>query len=286
MVDAWATTQHNSHYLIPHSPPSLPQNSHNSTSSLTFCLQISHHFSSLLPPYPTLFTFFIFRYISQQQWLLFPSFFSLFFFCLLCFLSFWRLFSFFTSFFPPWCVMRFLVMGILSWLLKSLKTWSFSCWLFWVSSIFCWMCYLVSVCVRSNGSVFAVTVPLPRKVVGWWGWLQPRQKDLAHVRDFCFQNWIPYNVVRVFLRKTMILSTLFSKKKIFFFFENSFHLSFLKGLVILPVVIKLDCWFEQLFTEFVLEWLELYYDQYFSAFVCLFMEVLLHEAEDHFVCTA
>lgn len=182
----------------------------------------------LIPPF-SLFYFFIFFQVYFPTTMASFSFLflSIFFFSLM-FLSFWSLF-FFTSFFPPWCVMRFLVMGILSWLLKSLKTWSFSCWLFWVSSIFFSMCYLVCVSVRSNGSVFAVTVPLPRKVVGWWGWLQPREKDLAHVRAFCFQNWIPYNVVGVLLRKTRILSTLFSKKSFFFSLKIVFTFQFWRG---------------------------------------------------------
>lgn len=149
---------------IPHSPPSIPLNSHNSTSSLAFCLRflttslLSCH---LIPPFSLFLFFFIFIFTgifpNNNGFFCLP--FSLFFFFVSCVMSFWR---FFTSFFPPWCVMRFLVMGILSWLRKSLKTWSFSCWLFWVSLNFllnvlfglC-LCVVKWVCLRLYG-------PLPK----------------------------------------------------------------------------------------------------------------------------
>lgn len=52
--------QHNTHYLLPHSPPCIPQNSHNSP-SLAFSLRF---LTPSLFCVPTLF-----RYICQQQWL-------------------------------------------------------------------------------------------------------------------------------------------------------------------------------------------------------------------------
>lgn len=55
------------------------------------------------------------------------------------FMSWWREFQFF----PPWCMMRFVVMSTLSWPFMRLRTWSFSCWLLWVLWILFWPCYLV-----------------------------------------------------------------------------------------------------------------------------------------------
>ena len=191
--------QHNTHYLIPHSPPCIPQNSHNSP-SLAFSLRF---LTPSLFCVPTLF-----RYICQQQWLVVHLSMPFFFVCSCLCLS-GGSFSFSSL------VCDDEISGHGHFQLTGLEAKDLvfiSCWLFWVSWIFLWNVFVWFVLCVVKWVCLLCHHPLPRKVVGWCGWLQPEEKDLAYFRDFCFQNWIPFNVVALwgsFLVKTMILSTLF-----------------------------------------------------------------------------